>query len=307
MILENEAQLTEAVLAGTAGTEDPRLKELLQSLIRHLHGFAREVRLTEKEFDQAIQIVARLGHLTTESHNEVRLICGSLGLSSLVCLMNNGSGGQTTANLLGPFWRPGAPFTPNGGSIVRSPTSGTPLLFTGTVLDRQQRPIEGVRVDVWHASPEGLYENQDPQQADWNLRGEFRTDKDGIFSYWSVKPKGYAAVGDSVAGDLLKVQGRHPMRPAHLHSLFYKEGFKTQTSQVYSSDDPYLETDAQFGTTRSLIGRYVLHTTEPAPSPAVSGPWYSVEHTFVLDAGEARLPRPPITGKANVRPQSQPA
>ena len=107
MIIENEAQLTQAVLDETHRTSDPRLKEILQSLIKHLHGFAREVRLTEKEFDQAINILTRMGQTTTESHNEVRLMCGSLGLSALVCLMNNGDGGETTANLLGPFWRAG--------------------------------------------------------------------------------------------------------------------------------------------------------------------------------------------------------
>jgi catechol 1,2-dioxygenase len=301
MIIENEAQVTEAVLAETEGTQDPRLKEILQALVRHLHGFAREVRLTEKEFDEAIRIVARLGHLTTESHNEVRLMAGSLGLSSLVCLINNGSGGETTANLLGPFWRAGAPMTPNGGSIMRSPTPGTPLFFTGHVVDRQGRPVAGAEVDVWHASTVGLYENQDPTQADWNLRGRFVTDQDGVFAYRSIKPAGYPVPSETVTEQLLFAQGRHGMRPAHLHSLIFKEGFKVQASQVYSADDPHLDSDAQFGPTRSLIGHYVLHENEQAPDPEVNGPWYSLEHTFVLDEGEARRPPPPVSGKAKER------
>ena len=299
MIIENEEQLTQAVLDETRRTEDPRLKEILQSLVRHLHGFAREVRLTEKEFDQAIGLVARLGQLTTASHNEVRLMAGSLGLSALVCLMNNGDG--TTANLLGPFWRAGAPMTPNGGSIVRSPTEGTPLFFTGHVVDREGRPVAGANVDVWHASTVGLYENQDPTQADWNLRGRFVTDDKGVFAYRSIKPSGYPVPSNTVTEELLFAQGRHGMRPAHLHSLIYKEGFKTQASQVYSADDPHLESDAQFGPTRSLIGHYLLHENEPAPEPDVTGPWYSLEHTFVLDAGESRLPPPPVSGKATER------
>ena len=299
MIIENEDQLTQAVLDETRRTEDPRLKEILQSLIKHLHGFAREVRLTEKEFDQAIGLVARLGQMTTASHNEVRLMAGSLGLSALVCLMNNGDG--TTANLLGPFWRAGAPVTPNGGSIVRSPTAGTPLFFTGHVMDRQGRPVAGANVDVWHASTVGLYENQDPTQADWNLRGRFVTDDQGVFAYRSIKPAGYPVPSETVTEQLLFAQGRHGMRPAHLHSLIYKEGFKTQASQVYSADDPHLESDAQFGPTKSLIGHYVLHEDEPAPDPEVTGPWYSLEHTFVLDAGESRLPPPPVSGKATER------
>ena len=298
MIIENEQQLTEAVLDETRRTEDPRLKEILQALIRHLHAFAREVRLTEREFDQAINIIARLGQLTTASHNEVRLIAGSLGLSALVCLMNNGDGEPTTANLLGPFWRAGSPLTPNGASIVRSPTEGVPLFFTGHVQDRQGRPVTGAEVDVWHASTVGLYENQDPTQAEWNLRGKFFTDDKGVFAYRSIKPAGYPVPKDGPTEQLLIAQGRHPMRPAHLHSLIYKEGFKTQASQVYSADDEHLETDAQFGTTRSLIGHYVLHEDEPAPDPDVEGPWYSLDFTFVLEPGEAWLPTPPVSAKA---------
>jgi catechol 1,2-dioxygenase len=226
MIIENEEQLTQAVLDETRRTADPRLKQILQALVRHLHGFAREVRLTEKEFDQAINLVTRLGQLTTPAHNETRLMAGSLGLSALVCLMNNGDGGETTANLLGPFWRAGSPRTANGASIVRSPTPGAPLFFTGKVVDRQGKPVAGAEVDVWHASTVGLYENQDPSQAEWNLRGKFTTDGDGVFAYRSIKPAGYPVPPDGPTEALLLAQGRHPMRPAHLHSLIYKPGFK---------------------------------------------------------------------------------
>lgn len=303
MIIENEQQLTEAVLAETERTQDPRTKEILQSLIRHLHGFAREVRLTEKEFNQAINLVTALGHHTTESHNETRLIAGSLGLSMLVCLMNNGGGRKdSSANLLGPFWRAGAPRMRNGESIVRSPTPGLPLFFTGRVVDLDGNPVAGAEIDVWHASTKGLYENQDPTQAEWNLRGRFTSDAHGIFAYRSVKPAGYPVPMDGPTGMLLRAQGRHPFRPAHLHSLIYKPGFKTLTSQIYSHDDPLLETDAQFGVTKTLIGHYVLHEREPAPDPAVQGPWYSLEHVFVLEPGEAWLPTPPVSAKKKRSP-----
>jgi protocatechuate 3,4-dioxygenase beta subunit len=299
MIIRDEAQLTEAVLAEAERTPDPRLREILKSLIRHLHGFAREVRLTEKEFDQAINLVTALGHMTTESHNETRLIAGSLGLSMLVCLMNNGERGtrQSSANLLGPFWRAGAPRMQNGESIVRSPTPGLPLFFTGRIVDLQGRPVAGAMIDVWHASPKGLYENQDPGQAEWNLRGRFTSDANGVFSYRSIKPAGYPVPMDGPTGALLRAQGRHPFRPAHLHSLIYKPGFKTMTSQIYSHDDPQLESDAQFGVTHTLVGHYVLHESEPAPHADVSGPWYSLEHEFVLEPGEAWLPTPPVSAK----------
>ena len=299
MIIRDETEVTKAVLAETEGTDDPRLKEILQALIRHLHGFAREVRLTEKEFDQAINHVTRLGAMTTPSHNETRLMAGALGLSTLVCLMNNGDNGrrETSANLLGPFWRAGSPPVPNGGSIVRSPTPGMPLFFTGYVHDLAGNPIEGAEIDVWHASPDGLYENQDPDQAEWNLRGKLRSDADGMFAFRSVKPAGYPVPAGGPTEELLLAQHRHPMRPAHLHALIYKPGFKTIASQLYSQDDPLLEADSQFGVTHALVAHYAVHENEPAPDPDVTGPWCSLEHDFVLEPGVAWLPTPPVSAK----------
>ena len=280
----------------------------MAAAVRHLHEFVREAKLTEAEFQQACAYIATLGKLTTESHNEVVLIAGSLGVSSLVCLLNNGDHGQTetTANLLGPFWRMNSPCTANGESIVRSPTPGDPIFVNAWVRDQQGRPVVGAEVDVWHTSGEGIYENQDPAQADMNLRGKFTTDKDGHISFRSVKPAGYPIPINGPVGELLRAQGRHNMRPAHVHFLIFKPGFKTQFSQVYSSDDPNLETDVQFGVTHALIGKYVRHENEPAPGLDVKGPWYSLDHNFVIEPGEAKLPRPPITGKATgERPVSE--
>ncbi|HEV2702059.1 MAG TPA: dioxygenase [Steroidobacteraceae bacterium] len=297
MIIEREDQVTEAVLSETQRIADPRLKEIIQALIRHLHGFAREVRLSEQEFNSAINLVSALGRLTTDSHNETRLIAGSLGLSTLVCLMNNAG---TTANLLGPFWRKDAPYVDNGGSIVRSPTPGDPLFFNGLVVDTEGKPIAAAHVDVWHASTKGLYENQDPSQADWNLRGRFTTDATGSFRYRTIKPSGYPVPAGGPTEKLLNVQHRHPFRPAHLHALVYKSGFKTIASQVYSDDDENLTTDAQFGVTRNAIGHCVRHDQEPAPDADIKGPWYSMAYTFVLKRGESWLPTPPVSAKSNV-------
>ena len=300
VIIENQRDITDAVLAEISRADNPRFREIMGAAVRHLHDFARETRLTEAEFQQACGIIAQLGKLTTESHNEVVLISGSLGLSALVCLLNNGGNGarETTANLLGPFWRTGSPHCENGASIVRSPTPGVPLFVDAWVKDSAGHPVAGAEVDVWHTSSEGYYENQDPQQADMNLRGTFTTDAGGHIAFRSVKPAGYPIPVNGPVGDLLRAQGRHNMRPAHVHFLIAKPGFKTQFSQVYSSDDPNLDTDVQFAVTRALIGKYVLHEGEPAPGPGVAGPWYSLEHQFVIEAGESRLPRPPITGKA---------
>jgi hydroxyquinol 1,2-dioxygenase len=307
MIINTQGDVTEAVLNELARAGNPRFREIMGAAVRHLHEFVREVKLTEAEFQRACAYIATLGKLTTESHNEVVLIAGSLGLSALVCLLNNGDQGQTetTANLLGPFWRMNSPRTTNGESIVRSPTPGEPIFVNAWIRDRQGRPVAGAEVDVWHTSWEGLYENQDPAQADMNLRGKFTADDDGHISFRSVKPAGYPIPTGGPVGELLRAQGRHNMRPAHIHFLIFKPGFKTQFSQVYSSDDEHLETDVQFGVTRALIGKYVRHDEGQAPAPDVKGPWYSLDHNFVIEPGEANLPRPPITGKARgERPQS---
>ncbi len=295
MIIQRQEDVTKAVLEAYNDISDPRLREIVASLVKHLHAFAREVHLTEEEFQKGAELLARLGQLTTANHNEVVLMSGSLGFSALVCLLNNGNNGQTetTANLLGPFWRMNSPATQNGGSIVRSPTPGPVLFVEAVVKDQNGKPIEGAEVDVWHSSPEGFYEQQDPKQADMNLRGKFTTDKHGRFSFRSVKPAGYPIPVDGPVGDLVRAASRHNYRPAHLHFLIYKEGFKTLISQIYVNDDPVLETDVQFGVTRALIGDYVRHEGK-APAADVTGEWYSLEQTFVMEPGKARLPKPPI-------------
>jgi hydroxyquinol 1,2-dioxygenase len=304
MIIDNESDVTKAVLSELARAPDPRFREVMAAFVRHLHDFAREVKLTEEEFQAAIGYIVSLGRHTNEAHNEAVLMAGTLGFSALVCLLNNGNRGQTEtdANQLGPFWRADAPLTPNGGSIVRSLTPGPALFVDAVFHDVGGKPIKGAEVDIWQSSPEGFYENQDPLQADMNLRGKFTTDAAGRISFRSVKPAGYPIPIDGPVGGLLRAQHRHNMRPAHLHFLAYKPGFKTLISQLYAPDDRYIENDVQFGVTRHLIGNYVRHDEPRAPD--VTPPWYSLAHTFVMEKGQARLPKPPISGKARGgRPQ----
>jgi catechol 1,2-dioxygenase len=312
MIIDGPDSVTRAVLSEIERAPDPRFREIMSSLVRHLHGFVREVRLTEDEFRDACAYVNAIGQHTNDFHNEAVLVSGSLGVSTLVCLLNNGADGatETTANLLGPFWRLDSPATPNGGSIIRSPTPGPELFVNATIKDRDGRPVVGAEVDVWQSSTEGLYENQDPTQADMNLRGKFTSDAQGKISFRSIKPAGYPIPINGPVGDLLRAQGRHNMRPAHLHFLIFKEGFKTHISQVYLPDDPHIETDVQFGVTKRLLGNYVRHDNEPPPAPGVKDPWYSLDYTFVMEPGKARLPRAPIQDKAKtteMRPEYLPA
>jgi catechol 1,2-dioxygenase len=296
MIIERQEDVTEAVLQVMEQTSDPRLREIMVSLVRHLHAFVREVHLSEAEFRTATAILSELGHLSTDSHNEMVLMAGSLGVSALVCLLNNGddSATGTSQSLLGPFWRMHSPRVENGGTIVRSNTPGPAMFVELRVQDRDGWPIVGADVDIWHSSPVGLYENQDPQQADMNLRGKFMTDAEGRIQFRSVRPAGYPIPTGGVVGRLLEAQQRHPFRPAHIHALIFKQGFKTLTSQVYADDDPRLDSDVQFGVTRSLIGRFVRHD-EPHPAdPTLQAPWYTLDYTFTMEPGEATLPRPPI-------------
>jgi len=296
MIIKGQDEVTDAVLAVMERTTDPRLREIMVSLVSHLHAFVRDVRLTEAEFQDATAILNRMGKLTSDTHNEMVLMAGSLGVSSLVCLMNNGDNGttETSQSLLGPFWRLNSPRVENGGSIIRSDTPGPALFMNAQVLNKQSEPVVGAEVDIWHSSPVGLYENQDPEQEDMNLRGKFTTDAEGRFWFRSVKPAGYPIPTDGVVGELLAAQNRHPFRPAHIHALIFKDGYKTLISQVYADDDPKLETDVQFGVTRALVGHFERHDETHPTEPDAGTPWYSLDYTYVMEPGAARLPRPPI-------------
>jgi catechol 1,2-dioxygenase len=295
MIIEHQEQVTDVVLAAMAKASDVRLREIMASLVKHLHAFARDVKLTESEWERGISWITGLGQATTDTHNETILASDAVGLSTLVCLLNNGDAGntETAAALLGPFWRMHSPKTENGGSIVRSPTPGAPLFADCLVRNAKGEPLAGVEVDVWQASPAGMYENQDDAQADMNLRGQFRTGKDGRFAFRSVKPAGYPVPVHGPVGQLLKAQKRHPYRPAHLHFLLHKRGYKTLVTQVFVDDDKYLRSDVVFGVTSRLVGGFEKRKGK-APAPDVKGVWHALDYTFVMEPGKAALPAPPI-------------
>lgn len=295
MIIEDADGVTPAVVNALGATTNVRAKQIMEAFVRHAHAFAQEVKLTEEEFEYGLDFLNRIGQKTNDVHNEAILFADTIGLSTLVCLMNNGQNGatETAAALLGPFWRMHSPQTANGGSIVRSQTPGPVLFATCKIKDQDGKPIAGVEVDVWQSSPVGLYENQDEAQTDMNLRGKFVTDADGCFSFRSVKPAGYPIPIDGPVGDMIKVQNRRHYRPAHIHFLCFKDGFKTLVTQVFVDDDKDLQCDVVFGVTRALIGDFKKHDGA-APAADVTGPWYSLDYTFVMERGVAKLPHPPI-------------
>src|SRR5882724_5973137 len=295
-IIETQEDVTPVVLAAMAQTPDDRLREIAAAFIRHIHAFAREVKLTEDEYDIGIDFLNRIGQATSDRHNEGILFADAIGLSTLVCLLNNGNAGatETASALLGPFWRANSPRTQNGASIVRSATHGPELFAECAVVDVTGKPLAGVDIDVWQSSPVGLYENQDDTQADMNLRGRFTTDASGRFSFRSVKPAGYPVPTDGPVGEMLRAQNRHPFRPAHMHFLGFKGGYKTLITQVFVDDDEHLESDVVFGVTRALVGDYRRHDHGEPPAAGVRTPWYTLNYRFVMQTGEAILPKPPI-------------
>ncbi|CDM60979.1 MULTISPECIES: dioxygenase [Rhizobium] len=289
--------VTPTVLAAMAKTTNPRLKAVMDRLIHHLHQFTIETRPTEEEFEYGLRWIAALGHHTHETNNEVVLAADVLGASTLIDLINNdGMQGETMSALLGPFYRGHAPDCANGDCIARSETPGPALFFKGRVIGLDGAPVAGAKLDIWQASPVGLYENQDADQDDFNLRGVFHTDEAGSFHFTSVKPAGYPVPTDGPVGVLLHAQHRHPMRPAHIHFIVSAPGHKTLITQIFSDTPQALATDVVFGAKVQIVGDFVEHTEPHAEYPGAQLPFYSCEYTFRLLEGEPTYPVPPISG-----------
>lgn len=280
-----------------AGTPDARLRLLMASLTAHLHRFVIENRVTEAEFETAVDFLVRIGQATGPKTNEVILAADLLGVSTLVAMLNNPAGGRVDnatqeplvshAALLGPFWRAQAPWCQPGESIARQGTPGLPLEVRGTVFDASGRPLAGATVDVWQASPVGLYENQDPEQPEMNLRGRYATDAQGRYLLRSVLPAGYPVPTDGPCGELLRAQRRHPFRPAHLHFMVSSPGHKVLITQVFDDDSEHLHSDPVFGVTAPLVGHFQRVQRDGAALALL-------QHDFHLLAGELHFPHPPI-------------
>ncbi|MFY9510821.1 MAG: dioxygenase [Rubrivivax sp.] len=271
------------VLQAMATTPDARLRQLLSSLTTHLHQFVLENRVTEPEFERAVAFLIGIGQATGEKKNEVILASDLLGVSTLVALLNNpGAGGMDSdAALLGPFWRANAPLLEPGACIACASTQakGDPLEVTGIVRADDGTVLADAEVDVWQASPVGLYENQDDSQPDMNLRGRFKTDATGRYRLRTVLPAGYPVPTDGPCGELLRAQQRHPFRPAHLHFMISKPGYRVLVTQVFPEGTEYLDSDPVFGVTQALVGHFEQGR---------------LQRDFTLQPGETVFPHPPI-------------
>jgi catechol 1,2-dioxygenase len=294
-IVDDPDAITEVVLAAMKRTDNPRLKQSVDAVVRHAHAIFREVQLTDQEFEKGLEFVKANGQATVDDHNEVVLCADVLGFSTLVTLLNTvDRSNRTPGALLGPFYRGNSPEYADGATIVDEGSPGAPLFVKCRVVDTAGKPVKGAMVDVWQASPVGLYENQDPDQPDMNLRGRFHTDADGYFRFRSVRPAGYPVPTHGPVGRLLEHQHRHPYRPAHIHFVVIAEGYDTLISQVFADDSEYLGSDVVFGVNRALVGKFAAHEDGKAPVSDVSGEYYTLEYEFVVAEGTPTYPTPPI-------------
>jgi hydroxyquinol 1,2-dioxygenase len=279
----DENNITQAVLARMDGCSNPRLKEILGSLVGHLHEFAREVKLTEAEWMQGIEFLTAAGHMCNEKRQEFILLSDTLGLSMLTVAMNNARPeGVTESTVFGPFHVADAPHMAQGSDISAGAT-GEPLFVTARVTAPDGTPVAGADVDVWQADEDGLYDVQRPNLEHHQARAVLRTDADGYLRFRSVLPVAYPIPTDGPVGKMLVATGRHPWRPAHVHFMVVATGFERLITHVFRDGDPYMDSDAVFGVRSSLIGDFQSHAADTAPDGSVqSAPFHTLNFNFVL-------------------------
>ncbi|MEO0664681.1 MAG: dioxygenase [Pseudomonadota bacterium] len=267
---------------------DPRFREVMTSLAKHLHAFAKEVNLTHAEWDKGIEFLERMTEFTTKDRHEFVLLSDILGLSSLVDMINTVPGG-TSSSVLGPFHISGSPTIPFGFDMKRH-YEGQVLLARGQVRNQAGDPIEGAALDIWQTAPNGLYSSQDPEQDTYSFHGIQHTDASGQYGFTTVLPVSYEVPTDGPVGDILRASGRHAWRPSHLHFIAKADGYRTLVSEVFAANDEYLDGDAVFGVREDLVMEYVEHAPETFPegyelSGKITEPYLVADFDLVLVEG----------------------
>ena len=275
--------LTQAVVARIADAPEPRTRETLQSLVRHLHAFVREVKPTEAEWAAAIDFLTRTGQICTDRRQEFILLSDTLGVSMLVDEINHGNGGATTeTTVLGPFYVASPPEVPAGGDIARG-LEGEALFVEGVVSSANGTTLAGAVVDVWQSDDQGRYDLQFDDPDTFFLRGRLHTDEKGRFSFWSIMPRSYPIPTDGPAGALLAAAGRHPYRPAHVHFRIAAPGHDDLITHVFVRGDEYLSSDVGFGDKDSLIADFVQRDrTIPLAGAPIERPHRYLRYDFVV-------------------------
>ncbi len=279
--------ITQAAIASFAAADNPRLKTIMQSLVKHLHAFARETNLTEAEWMAGIQFLTATGHKCDDVRQEFILLSDTLGLSMLLVALHDGAQqGATEATVLGPFHTPDAPALKSGADMTNG-APGEPLYVTGRVVTADGKPVAHAMVDVWQADAEGLYDVQRGElHNERRARGLIQADQLGQFSFWTVLPEAYPVPTDGPVGQMLVNTGRHAWRPAHIHFMVKAEGFQPLITHIFREGDKYLDSDVVFGVRPSLVGKFQSHTAGSAPDGrAMQKAYWTLDYSFALQAG----------------------
>jgi hydroxyquinol 1,2-dioxygenase len=287
----NEKTITEAVIQRFAQAPDPRVKAVCESLVRHLHDFVREARPTEAEWAYAIDFLTRTGKMCDGNRQEFILLSDTLGVSMLVDAINNpGDGRVTQSTVLGPFYVENPPEFALGANIAGK-MKGTPAYVSGSVSSQDGAPLAGAIVDVWHSDDDGLYDVQQLDKLGGAAgRGRFRTDGQGRYHFWTIKPTCYPVPTDGPVGEMLEAQGRHPWRPAHLHFRILAPGHRTLVTHIFDRDDRYLDSDAVFGVKDELVRAYEQRPAGIAPDGSRRDePYALISYDFALAKQSSRI------------------
>ena len=281
------AEITAAAVASFEGCGDPRLRELMQAFVAHLHAFAAEVGLTEDEWRVMIDTLTATGRITDERRQEFILWSDALGLSMLVdALSHLPAADATESTVLGPFYVPGSPLRGYGEPMAEEP-AGMPAWVHGRVLSVDGEPIAGAELDVWQNGDDRLYAVQRPEAPEGHLRGRYRTREDGTYAFTAVRPVPYPIPDDGPVGRMLAATGRHPWRPAHIHMIVRAPGFRSVATHIFDAASEYLDSDAVFAVKRSLVRPFVDHAADdPERPPGIEGEWVSLELDLVLAPGD---------------------
>ena len=284
-----EDDITAEVLRRFEHTPDPRLREIMLSLTRHIHAFVKDVRLNEGEWWKAIEFLTATGQMCSDKRQEFILLSDTMGISMLVDLISNGKpAGATESTVFGPFYREGGPELSEGGNIAagirESAQAGTPTIVTGRVLDMHGNPIAAAALDVWQADPDGLYDSQRPDLEELHMRGVFHTDAEGRYLIRTTRPVHYQIPTDGPVGAMLAATDRHPWRPAHIHFKVTADGYSPLTTHLFDNVDEYLDSDAVFGVKDSLICHFPLHQAHDEDSVrfGIDPPFCTCSYDFVL-------------------------
>lgn len=282
MGIVNQDNITDVVIEslGKNGEITDRQRQIMTSLIKHMHGFIKDVKLQHSEFLEACNYLVRAGKFSNDNRQEFILLADILGIEVLVDMMTNPVEGKASeSTVLGPFYRENPPVLPKGGSTIQKHFDNEETAYyEGYIRDESGNGIAGVTMDVWEDAPNGIYENLDPDQPEYNLRGRFETDENGHYAFVAVRPVPYPIPEDETAGELLHYMGHHPMRPAHMHFIISKDGYRPLISQIYDADSDWLENDSVFAVKESLIGKF-------KPASKELGTDLHFEFDFVLKEG----------------------